>query len=105
MNTEMLNTQNLDFKDLLKLDKFFAPKILLVLYWITMVFLLLGGIFTFLGGIGAIFSPYGSALVGLGTMVGGLIIVTVGALYLRLLFETMTVFFSMNEKLRVIRDK
>jgi|GEM_PF-4323835 len=69
-----------------------------------MVFVLLGGIFTLFGGIAGMFSPYGSVVTGLGRMVGGLIIVTVGALYLRLLFETMTVFFSINDKLRVIRD-
>jgi len=104
MSTEAANQSAFNILDLLKLDKFFAPKILLLLYWISLVFVLLAAAFTTFGGMVGMFSRYGSGLLGFAQMIGGLVFLVVGPLYLRLLFETMTVFFSINEKLHGIRE-
>jgi len=108
MSTETGNTgnslvpQNFNIADLLKLDRFFAPKILLVLYWISMVGVALSAILTVLGSLATMFTV--SFAFGFLQFIFGLLLLALGPLYIRLLFEMMTVFFSINESLQGIRE-
>jgi len=91
MNTQASSLQGLKFTDLLKLDKFFAPKIILVLYWIAMV--------------SVVFAAIGSVVsAGIFGLLVAPFVLLLGGLYVRLIFETMSVFFSINNHLREIRD-
>jgi|GEM_PF-2539170 len=85
-----------DFKmaDLLKLDKYFAPQILLLLYWPSMVVVILSFGFLFLIGILGLFSAEAELLNALLVLMIGLLGFVFGPLYLRLFFELMAVRFK-----------
>jgi hypothetical protein len=83
-------------RDLLFFDKMLTPKIITFVYWL----LLVGAIF---GGIGSMFAGYsgltfGSFLMGLVYIIGGII----GA---RIWSELLIVLFRMNEALQDLRSK
>jgi hypothetical protein len=84
-------------KALLSFDTFVAPKLITILYYLG----LLGVVFS---GISMIFTAgvYGSLL---GGLVGGILTIVVGALFVRVVCEAWMVFFKMNEALQEIRNK
>ncbi|HEX5047773.1 MAG TPA: DUF4282 domain-containing protein [Gammaproteobacteria bacterium] len=79
----------MDPKDLLFFDKLIMPKVITIIYWIGLVFCVLGGLVT-------MFTV--SFLGGLGVIIGG-------AIAARLYSELIIVLFKMNEALQDIRRR
>jgi len=96
-------SEKLGFKplDLLKLDKFISPTILLVLYWISMVGGLLLSVFTLISGLIGLFQHF---LVGVGTLLIGILMLFLLPLYTRVLFEMLIAFFKIHSHLKIIRE-
>jgi len=96
-------SEKLGFKllDLLKLDNFISPTILLVLYWISMVGGLLLSVFTLISGLIGLFQHF---LVGIGTLLIGLLMLLLLPLYIRVLFEMLVAFFNIHKYLKTIRE-
>jgi len=94
-------SEKLGFKplDLLKLDHFISPVILLMLYWISMVGGLLLSLFTLISGLIGLFQHF---LVGVGTLLLGVLMLILLPLYIRVLFEAMTAFFNIHRYLKNI---
>ncbi|MBI3676226.1 MAG: DUF4282 domain-containing protein [Proteobacteria bacterium] len=93
------------FSDLFTFEKFVAPLLVKVVYWIGLFFIVLttlAGIF----GLGSMMGSYGMG--GGGFSIGGailsLILGIVFALLWRVICEIYIVIFSINERLGVIAD-
>jgi len=95
--------EKLGFKplDLLKLDNFIAPTLLLVLYWISMVGGVLLSLFTLISGLIGLFQHF---LVGIGTLLIGLLMLFLLPLYIRVIFEMGVVFFNIHNHLKALRQ-
>ncbi len=76
-------------KDLLFLDNMLTPKIITVIYWALLIFVVFAGLQTLY---------YGQFFMGLG-------IILIGAVAARVWCELMIIFFKMNEALQEIRKK
>jgi len=105
MNTDdaLQNLKKYSFNpaDLLKLDNFLAPTLILIFYWITMVLTILGCIIQ----IGSAFYMMRLDFIsGLGWLVLGLISLVLSPLLVRLVFEWMIVLFNIHDHLRRLRD-
>jgi len=88
--------------DLLKLDNFLAPTLILIFYWIAMVSTILWCIVLMVRGLigmGQVF------VIGLGMFFGGLILLVLAPLFVRLVFEQMIVLFNIHDHLRHLRDR
>jgi len=79
-----------ELSDMFTLDKFLTPKVLLVLYWIALVGIVIGG---FVGLI------YGLVKAQWMIFVGGILAVFLGPFVVRLLFESMVLFYKIYERL------
>jgi len=105
MNTEdaLQNLKKYSFKpaDFLKLDNFLAPTLILVFYWIAMVLTIIGCLINIGSGLVMMTHDFVS---GLGWFVLGLISLVLSPLLVRVLFESLIVFFKIHEHLRHIRD-
>jgi len=86
---------------LLNLDHFIAPSILLVLYWIVMAGVIVFGVFSLVAGFVSLFQSF---LHGLMAIVVALVMLVLLPLYVRVLFETLVVFFNINNHLNSIRE-
>jgi len=87
--------------DLLKLDHFIAPTLLLVLYWVSMIGGILFSLFTLISGVIGLFQSF---LTGVGTLVIGLLLFLLLPLYIRVLFELIMLFFNIHSHLQDIRN-
>ena len=76
-------------KELLTFDTMITPKIIVVIYVLSLLSVLVTGVLTIIGG--SIFT--------------GLIIIPVGALFARVYCELFVVLFKINEALQEIRKK
>ncbi|TXR53711.1 DUF4282 domain-containing protein [Reinekea thalattae] len=75
-------------KEVLYLDTMITPKIINVIYWLALLFVIVGGLFMVF---------FGSFWAGLGIIVGG----SIGT---RIYCEIMIILFKIYESLRVIAD-
>lgn len=80
-------------KDLLFFEKMITPKIINFVYWLVLAVIVLGGLGTMFAGDG------------IGGFFMGLLIIGLGSLYARIMFELLIVLFKMNEALQDIRNK
>jgi len=87
--------------DLLKLDNFLAPTLILIFYWFAMVMAILWSLFQI--GVGFV-TLFDSFLAGLGLLVLGIFSLVLSPLFVRLVFEQMIVLFKIHDHLRQIRD-
>jgi len=87
--------------DLLRLDNFLAPTLILVFYWIAMVVVILWSLFQIGAGLITLFNSF---LAGTGLLVLGIFSLVLSPLFVRLVFEQMIVLFKIHEHLRHIRD-
>jgi hypothetical protein len=80
--------------DLLHFDKMITPQIITFIYW-------LGLLFAVIGGLGVMFSQGLS----IGSFVGGILAALLFALGARIWCELLIVLFKMNEALQDLRNK
>jgi len=83
---------------LLNLDNFISPKVLLILYWLAMAFTILAAV---IAAIGALLDNF---VQGLGMIIIGVPTLALLLLFVRMFFESMVVFFNINNHLLSIRD-
>jgi hypothetical protein len=76
-------------KDLLTFDTMFTPKIITVIYFLTIASVLIGGV----------------AVIFNGSIIGGILTILFGAILARVYCEILIVVFKMNEALQEIRKK
>jgi len=105
MNTEdaLQNLKKYSFKpaDLLKLDNFLAPTLILIFYWIAMVVVVIVCLVQIVAGLALMAHNF---VGGLGLFFLSLISLVLSPLLVRLVFEQMIVLFKIHEHLRHIRD-
>jgi len=87
--------------ELLKLDHFISPTILLVLYWISMMGGLILSLFMLISGLIGLFQHF---LVGIGTLLLGLLMLLLLPLYIRVLFEMLIAFFNIHKYLKTMSE-
>jgi hypothetical protein len=91
-----------DFTELLQWDRFVTPSIIRIFYWISLSLTLLAGlslIFTALGMMAVNF------LVGVLMLIGAMLFILAGVLFVRIVCELVMVLFRINEHLGAIRDR
>ena len=81
-------------RELLFFDDMLTPKVITVVYWLLLLFVLIGGI-------GVMFSEPG----GFVGFIGGLLAIVIGAVLARIWCEMLIVVFKMNEALQAIRQR
>ena len=81
-------------RELLFFDDMVTPKVITAVYWLLLLFVLIGGIGLMFGGPG-----------GLGGFIGGLLAIAIGAVGARIWCEMLIVVFKMNEALQEIRQR
>lgn len=86
----------MNFKDVFFFDAMLTPKIITIVYWLLLVFALLGGL-------GSIFM-YGFAYVTFGGFVKGVAITVGGGIAARIWCELLIVFFKINENVQKISN-
>jgi Domain of unknown function (DUF4282) len=85
-------------KDLLHFDKMLTPKIIKITYYILIVILALLGIANFFSA----FSSRGYAVEGI---LGGLVMLVVGPILVRVYCELLTVLFEIHKNLQEINER
>jgi hypothetical protein len=93
----------MDFNSLLNFDKFVAPVLIRIVYWIGIVLIVLSTLMAALGG-GMMASTYGGGF----SVFGSLIALLAGAaalLFWRVMCEVWIVIFSINDRLGVLADR
>lgn len=75
-------------KSFLTFDTFITPKIIVVLYWITLATILISGAIN----------------IYLGSVFGSIFTIIIGILSARIGFELIMLFFKMYEKIKIIAD-
>ncbi|MBV7433719.1 DUF4282 domain-containing protein [Cardiobacteriaceae bacterium TAE3-ERU3] len=88
-------------KSLFTFDKFITPRAIVVLYWLIIIFSVLGGIGLMFSGMG---SRYGGGFTFAGFL-SGLFSIILGIIMARVWCELIMIFFRINENLEAIRDK
>jgi hypothetical protein len=83
-------------RDILFFDSMLTPKIITVVYWLLLFFVVVGGIGSMFAGYGGM--SFGSFLTGLGMIVLGVI----GA---RIWCELLIVLFKIHENIRKLADR
>jgi hypothetical protein len=83
--------------DFLKFRKMITPAIIQVLFWIGVVVSVVSALVI----MGASFGSYGG---GVGTFLGGLVMLVLGPVVVRIYCELLILFFRMNETLTEIKD-
>lgn len=79
----------------LNFDTFIVPKIITFIYWISCIFVILGGIASmFYGG-----------KISLAGIIGGIMGIIMGLLIIRVFSEMTMVIFKINDNLQKIADK
>jgi hypothetical protein len=94
----------MDFNSLLNFNKFVAPTLIRIVYWIGIVFIVLGTLTAVFGG-GMIASQYGG---GGFNLFGALIALIGGAaaiLFWRVMCEVWIVIFSINDRLGILVER
>lgn len=84
------------FKSFLNFDSMITPKIITVIYWLSIAAVALGGIISMFSGYRGF--TFASFLMGLGIIVGGVLLT-------RVYCELLIVIFKINENLRTIANK
>ncbi len=84
-------------EDFLKFRKMITPVIIQILFWVGVA----GTVIAALVVMATSFSRYGG---GAGTFLGGLVLLVVGPVMVRVYTELLILFFRMNETLTEIRD-
>ncbi len=96
----------MQFGDLFQFDRFIAPALIKIVYWIGLVLIVLGTL-TYMFGM-SMMSSYGyGGGAGVGTILFGLIGGAAWVLIWRIMCEVWIVIFSINDRLGIIagRDK
>lgn len=91
----------MDFNSLMNFDKFVAPTLIRIVYWIGIVFIVLGTLMAVFGG-GMMASQYGG---GGFNPIGALVALVAGAaalLFWRVMCEVWIVIFSINDRLGIL---
>ncbi|MFW5823821.1 MAG: DUF4282 domain-containing protein [Marinobacter sp.] len=84
------------FKSFLNFDAMITPKIITVVYWLSIAAVVVSGIGSMFGGYQGF--TFASFLMGLGIIVGGILLV-------RIYCELLIVIFKINENLRTIANR
>jgi hypothetical protein len=84
-------------EEFLRFEKMITPIIIQIIFWIGSVLCVAAGLVLILGGIGS-----GG---GAGTVLGGLLLVFLGPLAVRIKCEILIVLFSINDSLKQIKNK
>ncbi|MDK2980746.1 MAG: hypothetical protein PWQ55_1093 [Chloroflexota bacterium] len=83
--------------DFLKFRKMITPAIIQVLFWVGVAVSVIGSLAT----MAMSFGRYGG---GIGTFLGGLLMLVLGPVVVRIYCELLILFFRMNETLTEIKD-
>ena len=101
---KIINSENFSLADFFFFKKMITPVFITVIYWITLVFIALGG----LGVIFASFASFQySFFGGMFTLISGIVTLVVGIISARIGFELICVLFNINrniEKLALNKD-
>ena len=87
--------------DLLFLNKMITPKVITFVYWLLLLFVVIVSL-TKMFGMG--YGPFSTGFTFFG-FIGGLVMLVVGAVMVRVWCELVIVFFKMNENLENIKNK
>ncbi len=91
--------------DLFQFDRFIAPMLIKIVYWIGLVFIVLGTL-AYMFGMSMMSSyGYGGGGAGVGTILFGLIGGAAWVLIWRILCEVWIVIFSINDRLGIIAER
>ncbi|HBO38432.1 MAG TPA: hypothetical protein DD638_07190 [Pasteurellaceae bacterium] len=82
----------MNFKELFLFNKLVTPKIIVVIYWVSLVAVVLSGL-------GMMFGSYPGAII------QGLLIIVLGSLFARIWCELSLIFFKINENLEKLNRK
>ena len=93
---KIIDTSGLSFKDFFFFDKMFTPKIITVIYWISLVLIVFSGLTIIFSSFLIIRYSFGSALLGIIT---GIITIVGGALFTRIGYEIICVLFNINRNI------
>ncbi|MDR3527068.1 MAG: DUF4282 domain-containing protein [Rhizomicrobium sp.] len=101
----------MEVKDFFTFEKFVTPKLITVIYWIGLFFIIISAIAMMVGGsLLSSFSGYGSyggyggSSFGIVSVIVGLLYGVVGALFWRVVCEIWVVIFSINTRLGTLVD-
>jgi len=83
-------------KDILFFDKMLTPKLITIVYWISLLA-------AAVGGLSVMFSGYGG--VSVENFILGVVCAIAGAVTARIWCELLIIFFKMNEALQELRNK
>lgn len=93
---KIVDTSGLSFKDFFFFDKMFTPKIITVIYWISLVFIVFSGLVLIFSSFLIMRYSFGSALLGI---LSGIITIVGGAVFTRIGYEIICVLFNINRNI------
>ncbi|MBI0114371.1 MULTISPECIES: DUF4282 domain-containing protein [Gilliamella] len=93
---KIVDTSGLSFKDFFFFDKMFTPKIITVIYWMSLVLIVFSGLTIIFSSFLIISYSFGSALLGIIT---GIITIVGGAVFTRIGYEIICVLFNINRNI------
>ena len=93
---KIVDTSGLSFKDFFFFDKMFTPKIITVIYWMSLVLIVFSGLTIIFSSFLIISYSFGSALLGI---ISGIITIVGGAVFTRIGYEIICVLFNINRNI------
>jgi hypothetical protein len=92
----------MDFAELLQWDRFITPSVIKVFYWLCLAMVALAGLSLILTALGMMAI---NMIAGLLLLVGSMVFILAGIIFVRIVCELVMVMFRINEHLGAIRDR
>lgn len=91
----------MDFAELFQWDRFITPSVIKVFYWLCLTMVALAGLSLILTALGMMAI---NMIAGLLLLVGSMVFILAGIIFVRIVCELVMVVFRINEHLGAIRD-
>lgn len=92
----------IDLAELLQWDRFITPSLIRVFYWLSLALTLLAGLSFIVTALGMMAINF---FAGLFMLIGAMLFILAGIIFVRIVCELVMVLFRINEHLGAIRDR
>ena len=92
----IIDTEGLSFKDLFFFNKMITPKIITLLYWISLILITISGLVVIFSSFYWFRYSFGS---GLKSILSGILIIILGTVFTRIGYELISILFNINRNI------
>lgn len=92
----IIDTDGLSFKDLFFFNKMITPKIITIVYWISLILIAISGLVIIFSSLFLFRYSFGTGLMGI---ISGILTIIVGSVFTRIGYELISILFNINKNI------